>query len=142
MAKVDNMAEVRRWSPTHEMAGSHLGQYILYSDHQQAIDALQAEVDALRSRLEDTTRDSLNNEARATRAEAEAAALRADAERLDWIASEARMLSGWRDTGRWGMPAIQIDSTRERCTPDDLRKAIDAEYQQAIDQARGKGVAE
>lgn len=54
-----------------------------------------------------------------------------DSTRLDWLASEARMLSGWRDSGRWEMPAIQIDSTREHCTPADLRAAIDQE--------RGKG---
>ncbi len=59
-----------------------------------------------------------------------------DAWRLDWMASEARMISGWRDQGRWEMPAIQIDSTRDHCTPADLRAAIDAEYQDAIDSAR------
>ena len=57
--------------------------------------------------------------------------LAADAERLDWLASEARMLSGWRETGRWEMPAIQIDSARDRCLPDDLLAAIDAERKEA-----------
>ena len=58
-------------------------------------------------------------------------AAREDAERMDWLASEARMLSGWRETGRWEMPAIQIASARDRCLPDDLRAAIDADRKEA-----------
>lgn len=63
-----------------------------------------------------------------------AAALEAaqeDAERLDWMASEARMLPGWRDSDLWEMPTIQIDSGREHCTPSDLRKAIDSARKEA-----------
>ena len=60
-------------------------------------------------------------------------AAREDAERLDWLAAGACMNSGWREHGTWETPALLVNSTREHCTPADLRSAID--------QARWKGGA-
>src|SRR5690606_16736096 len=67
-----------------------------------------------------------------TIAEAAAALARAreDAERLDWLASEAQPLWGSRDRGGYELPYFAITSGRECCDPGDLRAAID--------QARGK----
>lgn len=56
--------------------------------------------------------------------------LAADAERLDWLASEAPTLWGSRDRGGYELPCFDITSGRECCDPGDLRAAID--------QARGK----
>lgn len=53
-------------------------------------------------------------------------AAREDAERLDWLAFDAQMLSGWREHGTWETPALVVNSTREHCTPADFRAAIDA----------------
>lgn len=60
-------------------------------------------------------------------------AAREDAARLDWMASESRMLFGWRETGRWEIPTIQVDSARDHCLPDDLRTAIDDERKESRD---------
>lgn len=59
-------------------------------------------------------------------------AAREDAERLDWLAGDAIMISGRGEHGTWETPALLVGSTREACTPRDFRAAID--------QARGKGV--
>jgi len=61
---------------------------------------------------------------------AERDALARDAERLDWLASEAQPLWGSRDRGGYELPYFDITSGRECCDPGDLRAAID--------QARGK----
>ena len=63
-------------------------------------------------------------------------AAREDAERLDWLAGDALMImiSGRSEHGTWETPALLVRSTREACTPRGFRAAID--------QARGKGVAE
>ena len=57
---------------------------------------------------------------------------REDAQLLDFLASEARQIDFWPYGGRWEIPAIQIDSARDRCRPADLRSAIYDEYQSAI----------
>src|SRR5690606_15170146 len=57
-------------------------------------------------------------------------AAREDAERLDWLASEAQPLWGSRARGGYELPYFDITSGRECCDPGDLRAAID--------QARGK----
>ena len=57
-------------------------------------------------------------------------AARKDAERLDWLAGDALMISGLGEHGTWETPALLVGSTREACTPRDFRAAID--------QARGK----
>ena len=54
-----------------------------------------------------------------------------DAERLDWLAGDALMISGRGEYGTWETPALLVGSTREACTPRDFRAAID--------QARGNG---
>ena len=59
-------------------------------------------------------------------------AAREDAERLDWLAGDALMISGRGEHGTWETPALLVGSTREACTPRDFRAAID--------QARGEGV--
>ena len=53
------------------------------------------------------------------------AAAREDAERLDWLAGDALMISGRGEHGKWETPALLVDSTREACTPRDFRAAID-----------------
>ena len=61
-------------------------------------------------------------------------AAREDSARLDWLAGDAVLTSGWREHGTWETPALLVNSTRETCAPRDFRAAID--------QARGKGGGE
>lgn len=91
-----------------------------------ALEALRAERDLFRDETIELVRQNGEWQARLE-------AAREDAERLDWLAGDAVLTSGWREHGTWETPALLVNSTRETCTPRDFRAAID--------QARGKGAA-
>lgn len=107
-AEVDNTPKVARWSPLSEMAGSNLGQYVLHSDHQQAVDALRAEVERLQTEIDDKWAEGVHSCGdhcqrpacvmlrRAQRAEAQAAAIFDAMEELadDWA------FNGWPDPAK------------------------------------------
>ena len=59
---------------------------------------------------------------------AEVEVLRKDAERIEFLAREARMILGRRDGAVYQLSELPelIHSEREECRPDDLRRAIDA----------------
>lgn len=80
-----------------------------------ATSAKDAEIEALRADLADYMQIA-NDEAEARNE---------DADRLDWLASEALQLWGIRDRGWYELPYINIQSGRECCDPADLRAAID-----------------
>ena len=50
-----------------------------------------------------------------------------DTDRLQWLADNMQMNFGWRDHAQWlmeNMPLV-VNSGRDTCQLDDLRKAID-----------------
>lgn len=53
--------------------------------------------------------------------------LRKDAARIEWLASQARMIYGRKGEARYQLEELPepIQSDREECRPDDLRRSID-----------------
>lgn len=60
-------------------------------------------------------------------------ALRQDAVRIEWLASQARMIYGRKGEASYQLEELPelIHSDREECRPDDLRRAIDEAMEKA-----------
>lgn len=93
---------------------------------------LRAEVADLKARLPEAERGAEE----LVRLRAENRELEKDTARIDWLADQARMVYGRRDVGSYQLAELPylIQSSREECRPDDLRRAIDEEMEAAHDE--------
>ncbi len=64
-------------------------------------------------------------------------AAKADAERIEWLASQMQMTYGRRELGYWQLKPfmLPVESDRNACSADDLRRAIDADKHSEQDEA-------
>ena len=104
------------------------GTWVPSADHDRIVSCMTAGREAverenkwLRAQVRELERTAL-----ALRAEVER--LRKDAERINWLSAQARMIYGRKDEASYQLSELPelIQSSREECQPDDLRRAIDA----------------
>lgn len=130
-------------------------QYVLAADHDRIVscmaagrEAVERENTALRTQARALEQTALELRDKVDRLQAELAVshadashyasasaelgttverLRKDSERITWLAAQARMIYGHKGEASYQLGELQdlIQSSREECRPDDLRRAID-----------------
>lgn len=95
--------------------------------------ALRADVADLKARLLEAERGAEE----LVRVRAENRELRQDATRIAWLADQARMIYGHKDQASYQLSELPelIQSSREACRPDDLRRAIDEAMEASRDES-------